>query len=172
MWKISGATPGECVTAKAENTSEGRSGKKEERGRKVSEWLRRMERVKGGREKMNFKNSKGAFCPFLHHSVLLLLLFRLSKHHWSLIKPELSLSHNHSDGLRWLGAGGPFQGAFKNDLQTQWPHSAKSSETLIKTIWDFFCDSVNGFFGSSTSIFHRFWAEWANRTWNGLERSF
>lgn len=137
------------VTAKAEKAErcwcrkEQREEEREKRGgKKMSEWLKKSERVKGRREKMSFKNSKGAFCPFLHHSVLLVLLFRLSKHHWSLIKPELSHLHTHtkkhtqSDGLRWL-EGGYFHRAFKNDLQTPWPHSAKSPETLMETIWGF-----------------------------------
>lgn len=90
---------------------------------------------------MSFKNSKGALCPFLHHSVLLVLLFRLSKHHWSLIKPELSHLHTHEQThIQWqaeMAVKGYFHEAFKNDLQTPWPHSTKSTKTLMETIWGF-----------------------------------
>lgn len=52
-----------------------------------------------------------------------------------------SLTHTRRNTHRvmvWDGwKGGYFHRAFKNDLQTPWPHSAKSPETLMETIWGF-----------------------------------
>lgn len=46
---------------------------------RAGRWSEREE--ERGERGMSSKNSKGAFGPFLHHSVLLVLFFRLSKHH-------------------------------------------------------------------------------------------
>lgn len=171
------------VTAKAEKAErcwcrkEQREEEREKRGgKKMSEWLKKSESVKGRREKMSFKNSKGAFCPFLHHSVLLVLLFRLSKHHWSLIKPELSHLHTHEETHTewWSEMAG--RGVFPQGF-LKWPPNTVAS--LSQEPGNFngdylgvFGDLANGLFGASFSIFHPFWVKWANRIWSSSERPF
>lgn len=139
----------------------------------------------GRREKMSCRNSKGAFCPFLHHSVLLVLLFRLSKHRWSLIKPEHGNLHarrhthtqTHTQRKAWDGwkeegcCGGNVHistGAFKNDLHTPQPYSAQSPETLMETIWEFWVIWQAAYLVPDPPFSTHFGGEWANRTQKAL----
>lgn len=181
MWKISGATPAPFDSQGCKSRAilmKKRAVRKKKRGggrwEGGSEWVIETEggeHKSEGERKWASRTPEGAFCPFLHHPVLLVLLFRLSKHQWSLIKPENCNLHTHVHS-HTVGTGDRGWGAFKSDLQTL--------ASLCQQLRNFngghfgggFRDLAWRLFGASLTIFQPFWGEWPNRTWGGFQKPF
>lgn len=70
----------------------------------------------------------------------------------------------------WVG--GAFHRAFKNDLQTLLPHSAKSLETLMETIWGFSVIWQTAYLAPAPPFSTHFEGNGQIETWNSLERVF
>lgn len=152
----------------------------------MSEWLKRSERVKvreGENEpqelQRGFLSISASFCPISTTLPAVQTPLKPNKA-WT-----QSLTHTrtntHTVVMAWDGwegggggwwVGGAFHRAFKNDLQTLWPHSAKSLETLMETIWGFSVIWQTAYLAPAPPFSTHFEGNGQIETWNSLERVF